>query len=170
MPAAASGGKVGSVAEKIKETPPPVGWKKAMARMPLVLYRARLGWLLGGRFLRLSHVGRKSGAVRHVVLEVTGREGDVVRIASGYGRDSQWFRNITSNPEVTVQIGRRVYPATARPLDPARSGRAMTEYAALHPRLARRLMNACGIRVDGTAADYEQVGRELIPFVELVPR
>lgn len=158
------------MAEKIRETPSPTGWKKAMARMPLILYRAGLGWLLGGRFLRLSHVGRKSGAVRQVVLEVVGKEDGVVRVASGYGRDSQWFRNITRNPEVTVQIGRRVYAATARPLDPVRSGRAMTEYAAVHPRLARRLMAACGIRVDGTASDYEQVGRDLIPFVDLIPR
>ena len=37
------------MAEKIRETPSPTGWKKAMARMPLILYRAGLGWLLGGR-------------------------------------------------------------------------------------------------------------------------
>jgi len=46
----------------------------------------------------------------------------------------------------------------------------MVEYAAHHPRLARRLMGLCGIRVDGTAADYDRVGRELVPFVELIPR
>lgn len=158
------------MAEKIKETPSPSGLKKLAARMPLTLYRTGFGWVLGGRFLRLTHLGRKSGLPRQVVLEVAGRDGDVVRIASGFGHGSQWFRNITSNPEVTVQIGRRLYSATARPLDPSRSGRAMVEYAARHPRLARRLMRVCGIRVDGTPTDYEQVGRELIPFVELTPR
>jgi len=158
------------MAQKTEQAPPPSGWKRLIARAPLLLYRTGLGRLFGKRLIRLEHTGRKTGATRQVVLEVAGREGPVLRVASGFGPHAQWFRNILQNPEVTVQLGRRTYPATARPMSPSRSGRAMVEYAAHHPRLARRLMAICGIRVDGTAADYDRVGRELVPFVELIPR
>lgn len=43
---------------------------RILARMPNGLYRARLGWLLGKRFLMLLHMGRKSGLVRRAVVEV----------------------------------------------------------------------------------------------------
>jgi hypothetical protein len=39
-------------------------------QLPIWLYRLRLGWLLGDRFLLLPHIGRKSGQVRQTVLEV----------------------------------------------------------------------------------------------------
>lgn len=34
-------------------------------KLPLVLYRLHLGWLLGTRFMQLTHVGRRSGAALH---------------------------------------------------------------------------------------------------------
>jgi hypothetical protein len=33
-------------------------------KLPLALYRLRLGWLLGRRFMQLTHVGWRSGKVR----------------------------------------------------------------------------------------------------------
>ncbi|RPI28328.1 MAG: hypothetical protein EHM70_16815 [Chloroflexota bacterium] len=39
-------------------------------KLPLVLYRLRLGWLLDHRFMQLTHVGRRSGKVRRTVLVV----------------------------------------------------------------------------------------------------
>ncbi len=38
--------------------------------VPILLYRARLGWLLGHRFLLLTHRGWKTGKIRRTVLEV----------------------------------------------------------------------------------------------------
>ncbi len=35
-------------------------------RLPIWLYRARLGRLLGERFLLLTHIGRKSGLPRQI--------------------------------------------------------------------------------------------------------
>jgi hypothetical protein len=48
----------------------PTGWVRALLRLPILLYRLHLGWLLGHRFLLLTHVGRKSGLQRRTVLEV----------------------------------------------------------------------------------------------------
>ena len=40
--------------------PTPRGWLRALLRVPTLLYRVHTGWLLGHRFLLLTHVGRKS--------------------------------------------------------------------------------------------------------------
>lgn len=54
----------------------PIGNKKPRGllrlgfRLPIWLYRLNLGWILGERFLLLTHTGRKSGLVRQTVIEV----------------------------------------------------------------------------------------------------
>ncbi|BBJ46048.1 nitroreductase [Streptomyces antimycoticus] len=151
--------------------PPPSGLRRVMFRAPLLLYRWRLGWLLGGRMLLLTHRGRTSGLSRQVVLEVTGRDPatGAYHLASGFGPSAQWYRNIRRTPHVTVQVGRRRMPAIAEPLDPEESGRLMATYALRHPRLARGLMRMCGLEGDGSAEDYHRIGRDHIPFVRVLP-
>jgi hypothetical protein len=39
-------------------------------KLPILLYRLHLGWLLGKRFMQITHVGRHSGKVRRTVLAV----------------------------------------------------------------------------------------------------
>lgn len=156
---------------KVRATPSPTGWRRVIARAPLQLYRHHLGALLGSRFLLLTHTGRMSGQPRSAVLEITGRDPatGTYRLASGFGPTSQWYRNIRHTPEVTVQVSRFRTAATARPMTPEESGRAMAEYATHRPRTARRLMGICGIETDGTEEDYYLVGRDFIPFVEITP-
>jgi hypothetical protein len=48
----------------------PHGLLRLGFKLPIALYRARLGWLLGHRFLLLTHRGRKSGKIHQTVLEV----------------------------------------------------------------------------------------------------
>src|SRR5215469_7567003 len=92
-----------------------------LVRAPIRLYRARLGFVLGSRFLMLEHVGRSSGLRRYVVLEIIGRPspGTFV-VASGFGTRAQWFRNVRANPAVRIYLrsGKPV-TATARLLSPA---------------------------------------------------
>jgi deazaflavin-dependent oxidoreductase (nitroreductase family) len=88
-----------------------------LVRAPIVLYRARLGFLFGSRLLLLEHIGRKSGARRYALLEVVGhsRPGTYM-VASGFGARAQWYRNIQVNPRVRVSVGsHKPVPATARP-------------------------------------------------------
>lgn len=109
---------------------------RRLVRAPIWLYRARLGGLLGGRLLMLEHLGRTTGAVRRVVLEVIDHPGaDRYIVASGFGERAQWFRNITANPRVRVYAGsRRPAPATARVLDQREADRVLGDYIARHPR------------------------------------
>jgi hypothetical protein len=47
---------------------PPSGLSRMVFRLPIWLYRLRLGWVLGARFLLVHHVGRRTGLPRRVVL------------------------------------------------------------------------------------------------------
>ena len=107
-----------------------------LVRAPVWLYRARLGILLGPRFVMLEHTGRKSGARRYVVLEVVQRrEAGSHVVVSGFGDRAQWFRNIRAEPRVRVYaLSRKPAAAIARVLPPAEAAAVLTDYAARHPR------------------------------------
>jgi hypothetical protein len=82
----------------------PRGLTRLAFRLPIWLYRLRLCWLLGERFLMLTHIGRKSGRPRYTVIEVVrhDRASDCYVIASGFGAHTDWFRNIQKNHNVLV--------------------------------------------------------------------
>jgi deazaflavin-dependent oxidoreductase (nitroreductase family) len=69
-----------------------------------------------GRLL-LEHIGRKSGARRYAVLEVVDHpRADEYVIVSGFGEQSQWYRNVVAKPHVRVSVGLRCNaPALATP-------------------------------------------------------
>jgi deazaflavin-dependent oxidoreductase (nitroreductase family) len=135
------------------------------------LYRARLGWLLGSRFVLIHHIGRSTGLPRTVVVEVVDHDADAGTwtVASGFGSQAQWYRNLLATPQVHIDVGRRRHAVTARPLDAEEGGEAMARYAAAHPRTARRLAAFMGFAVDGSVAGYRALGRA-IPFVRFAPR
>jgi deazaflavin-dependent oxidoreductase (nitroreductase family) len=140
--------------------------------MPIWLYQVRLGWLLGGRFLMLTHIGRKSGVPHQTVLEVVGYNSmtDTYIIASGWGVQADWFRNIQKTAHVLVDTGRRRLEAVAERLSEEDAERAIHDYAQRHPFAFRALAGAMiGRRLTGTEEDYRELARS-IPLVALRPR
>lgn len=125
------------------EKPPPViAW---LNRAPIALYRARLGWLLGGRFLMLTAVGRTSGLARRTVLEVVRRDAaapPTLWVLASRGRRNDWYRNAVANPSVVVHWKARRFAATARPLDEAERTEVLADYRRRHPRTAALLGSA----------------------------
>jgi deazaflavin-dependent oxidoreductase (nitroreductase family) len=84
------------------------------------LYRmtgGRFGSKISGLPVALvTTTGRKTGKARTVPIASFDDEGDLVVIAS-YGGSPQhpgWFHNLVAKPDVTVQVGRRAYPARAQ--------------------------------------------------------
>ncbi|MEE6280720.1 nitroreductase family deazaflavin-dependent oxidoreductase [Georgenia sunbinii] len=117
-----------------------------LARAPIWLYRAGLGGLLGRRMVMLDHRGRRSGQVRHVVLETVAERGDGVVVVSGYGWDSQWLRNVQADPRVRLWRGwQRPRPATAHILDPAQTVDVLEDYRRRHPAAACLLVATLGL-------------------------
>lgn len=144
---------------------------RVLFRLPIHLYKIGLGPLFGHRFLMLGHTGRVSGLTRHAVIEVVERDRDLgsYTVCSGLGAGSQWYRNITRNPEVAIQVGWKVMPALAVPLPPEEGAEVLRGYAARHPVVARWLMRMLGIEADGTPEGFRRAGLEL-PFVKLVTK
>ena len=148
----------------------PRGFTRWLVRAPIWLYRHQLGWLMGKRFLMLTHTGRKSGLPRHVVVEVVRYDpntGDYV-IASGWGERSDWYRNIRQTPRVTVTVGRRAHPALAERLAPDDAEQELRTYARLHPAAARSLARLMGYSLQDTEADFAALSAHM-PIIALRP-
>jgi deazaflavin-dependent oxidoreductase (nitroreductase family) len=154
----------------VKIVQPPAGATRFLFRMAICFYRLRLGWLFGSRLLLLNHIGRVSGKPRQTVLEVAEHDGDSYVVSSGWGPSAAWYRNILHTPDVTIQVGTRTIPVTARPLDKDDGGDVFVRYASRHRAAARyTLPRVLGYSVDGSDADFRAVGQHM-PFVRFVPR
>jgi deazaflavin-dependent oxidoreductase (nitroreductase family) len=156
--------------EKLSEPQLPHGLSRLAFRLPIGLYRAGLGWLLGTRFVYLTHTGRKSGQPRYSVLEVVRYDpaSGMCIVASGWGEKSDWYRNVTHDPHVTIQVKNRRSPALARRLPPEEAAEEMAGYARRHPRLMHELAGVMGYRLDGSEADARALGR-LVPMFAFEP-
>lgn len=117
-----------------------------LARAPIPLFKAGLGFLFAGRLVLVEHTGRKSGLARYVALEVVLREPRGVVVASGYGRAAQWLRNVETTPSVRLWWGRRTAaPGTATILSPEHSRNLLEEYRRAQPARARTVAKALGL-------------------------
>ena len=83
-------------------TYPTGGWRKAMFKWPVQLWRLGLGPIIGHQMVLISHTGRKSGLTRRTMTELHVVNGKKYA-PSGFGRRSQWYRNIEADPRVTIQ-------------------------------------------------------------------
>lgn len=142
----------------------------AVFRLPLPLYRAGWGWLLGHTFLLLVHVGRKTGqphSIAAMVLKYDGASGEAV-ICSAWGPNADWIRNLRARPALRVQIGRRSFTPEHRFLSEEESFAVATDFRSRHPLRLRFISWVLGwgdLRSDAAV-------RELIrtrPFVALRP-
>jgi deazaflavin-dependent oxidoreductase (nitroreductase family) len=156
---------------KIKETQPPRGLTRILYRLPILLYRLHLGWLLGERFLLLTHIGRVSGTPRWTVLEVIrhDREGDAYVVVSAWGEKSDWYRNIQKSPQVIIQVGRKRMEAVAERLSQEGAESEILDYARRYPRLLRALSRLMGYQVEDSEEDYRALAR-LVPVVAFYPK
>ncbi len=126
---------------------PPGRLTRVALRAPTLLYRARLGLLLGDRFLCIVHRGRVSGRVRRTVVEVVGfdREAEEALVVAGWGPGTQWYRNLEAAPAIEVDVGRRRWrEPEQRFLDEAERVVALRRYVGEHPRAAKEIARALG--------------------------
>jgi deazaflavin-dependent oxidoreductase (nitroreductase family) len=124
---------------RLERSGSPTGIKRLLFRSPIPLFRARLGFLLGRRFLMLEHTGRKSGQTRRTVLEVVASHPDAVYVAAAWGEKAQWLQNVRANAEVVVYHGSTRFRANAEPVTADEARGLMAEYARRYPRALGRL-------------------------------
>jgi deazaflavin-dependent oxidoreductase (nitroreductase family) len=129
---------------------------------------------LGNRFLRLTHLGRKSGRRYQAVLEVvdTDRATGELVVMAGFGRSSDWFRNIQAAPAVEIAINGRRFPPLHRILDEDQAAAALADYERrtrlIAPILRRVLSRLARSPYDGSAAARHMLVRQL-PMVGFRP-
>jgi deazaflavin-dependent oxidoreductase (nitroreductase family) len=94
-------------------------------RVHEAIYKGTNGWLghrlIGVPTLLLRTTGRRSGATRTNAL-VYARDGeDYLLVASNGGSDRPpaWLHNLTADPRVEVQVGRRRQTGQARVIEPS---------------------------------------------------
>lgn len=157
--------------ERTDRREPPSGVSRLLFRLPVHLYRLRLGWLFGNRLMLLVHTGRVSGRQHRTVVEVVGHDpvSGEYTVCSGFGTRADWYRNVLAVPEVVIEVGGRRRKVTAVPLSASEGAQVLARYARRYPAVARRLLRFMGFVVDGSQEDYRAVGREL-PCIRFTPR
>ena len=156
--------------EKIKAIETPSGLARLAFRIPIRLYQAHLGWLLGNRFVLLTHTGRKSGLPRQTVLEIVryDRVTGACIVASGWDTRSDWFQNVTANPRIFIQVGNKRSPALAERISPEGGAQELVNYSHRHPMAFRELVRFMGYRMEGTQDDICALGR-IVPMFLFEP-
>lgn len=147
---------------------------RSVLRAPRAMYRWHLGWLLGRRFLLLEHVGRATGCRHQTVLEVIGydRSTGEALVMSGWGRASDWFRNVEVAGHATVTLGRRTVMVGARVLDTEEAAAVLADYERrnrwVRPVVRGVLSRLAGFRYEGTDEGRLALVRQL-PVVRFTP-
>jgi deazaflavin-dependent oxidoreductase (nitroreductase family) len=143
--------------------------------LPGRLYDAGAGRLLGHRFLRLTHHGRRSGRAYRTMLEVVAwrREAREAVVVAGLGSRAQWLRNAQAGGAIAVEIAAERWPATHRVLEPEEAAAVLADYERRNrlvtPVIRPLLTRLSGVRHDGTDAARRRIV-EALPLVAFRPR
>lgn len=144
-------------------------------RVPSALYRFGLGWVLGRRFLVVTHRGRKTGRLRQTVLEVLSfdsTKGESV-VASAYGSDADWYQNLQSENARRVRTGRMDYVPEQRMLTVEEARKVAVEFCGRHrweARLIPRVLRAIGARMPSDPSQDPVALLASLPMVAFRPR
>ena len=92
-------------------------------------------WLPGVYALLLTTNGRASGQpyTTPLIYGVDGDDHVVVASAGGADAHPDWYRNLEEDPEVELQVGAEVFPATARTAAPDERERLWPVMAGIWP-------------------------------------
>ena len=136
----------------------------------MLAYRTGTGFLLGNRFIYVEHVGRKSGLKRRSVLEVVryDKEEDIYFIVSGYGKKSDWYKNIKATPNVKIQVGFRKSNARCEFLSEERTEEEIRDYARRHPTAIKQLAKLIGYKLTGEEGELSKLSK-LWPVIAFHP-
>ncbi|MDA7772278.1 nitroreductase family deazaflavin-dependent oxidoreductase [Pseudomonadales bacterium] len=113
------------------------------------------GFLFGERFIHLKHWGRKSGQLKETVIEVIDQDktNGVLYSASGFGTQSQWFKNISVNNAVFVTLRNTEFEASASVLSADEATEVLLRYVKVHPNSIKSVARLSGYEMDGSEKD-----------------
>ena len=131
-------------------------------KLPVILYRLNLGWVLGRRFMQLTHVGRLTGKVRRTILAVLKFDEKTKEIfAVSAWKGSDWYYNIQSSPALQVESGWDRYIPVQRTLSAEEITTAFLEYRRQHPIFSRIVCRIPGWKWDSTYEEFLALAQTL---------
>jgi deazaflavin-dependent oxidoreductase (nitroreductase family) len=150
---------------------PPRGLSAILWRLPIWLYRIRLGRLLDHRSLLLNHVGRVSGSPRQAVLEVIKFDADsnTHYVASGFGEKANWYQNIVQTPRVSIRVAGKELPVLAERLPLSDAEIIFKDYHQRHPKALAGLGKMIGYKLSQNEAEILDFFSEEIPVIAFRP-
>ncbi|MCC6625909.1 MAG: nitroreductase family deazaflavin-dependent oxidoreductase [Chloroflexi bacterium] len=111
-------------------------WQQQNAPV-IAAFRANGGKITGRRWpvLLLTTIGAKSGQPRVTPLNYTFDGDRLVVIASKGGSPTHpdWYRNLVTNPEVTIELGTETFRARATPAEEPERTRLFDQQVAQQP-------------------------------------
>ena len=119
---------------------------KWLFKVPILAYRLGLGWMVARYILLLTSTGRKTG----------------------WAGNTDWYRNVRSDPRVRVQVGGRGFAAVAEQASDEEVAHYMQALSERHPRLAGMWNRWSDRPVDGTFESYLYAAR-FFPSIWLRP-
>ncbi len=124
-------------------------------KLPLVLYRLRLGWVVGHRFMQLTHVGRRSGKIRKTVLAVLcfDRQTKEIMAVSAWNA-SEWYKNIQAAPALKVETGLTHYAPDQRDLSSEEIAHLFVVFRQEHPIFSRMVCRIPGWKWDSSYEEF----------------
>ena len=125
------------------------------------LYAIGLGPLVGRIVLLLTTTGRKTKLRRVTPLQYEQIDGDFY-VAAGWGKSSDWFRNIVADPCVEVAVKSRRFQGQAEPItDPKRIADFLEYRLKRHPRMVGLILRSDGVSARPSRAELEEYARRL---------
>jgi deazaflavin-dependent oxidoreductase (nitroreductase family) len=149
-------------------------WLKRTYAAPSRLYDHGLGRVFGHRFVRIEHIGRRSGRTYHAVVEVLRYDpvtGEAV-VMAGYGPGADWVRNLEAAGSARLDFGRGPRPAAYRVLGVDEAVETFADYERRHrfirPGVRATLTALLGWRYDGTPGARRRLAEQL-PMIAFRP-
>ncbi len=144
------------------DTTKPPSFLLPIFKLPLLLYRINLGWLMGKRFMQLTHLGRRTGKVHKTVLAVLhfNDQTKEIRVISAWSA-CDWYRNIQAKPALRVEMGVVDYVPDHRIISPEEIASLFTAYRNKHPLFSKVICKIPGWKWDSTYEEFLELARTL---------
>ena len=142
-----------------------------MLGVPAWVFRSRLGFLFGKRFICIEHEGRNTGTLYFTPVEVIYRDkaANEYYVVSARGDRADWYRNVSKYPATAVYFGSRKRRVNQRivPIDEAVA--AMAIYEKDHQKAAAAMLELAGVGGDSSTMAWRSA-MEVLPMVAFQPK
>jgi deazaflavin-dependent oxidoreductase (nitroreductase family) len=125
------------------------------------LYALGLGPLVGRLVLLLTTTGRKSGLPRTTALQYEEVDG-AIYLGSSKGTQADWFKNLVTNPCVSIRVKSRQFSGKAEPVtDPVLIADFLELRLRRHPRMVGAMLKSEGLSATPSRAELEAYASKL---------